>query len=209
MSEPRSLKDAYEQLKAAEADKAEGEARAKAANLSARERRARTVARLAAVQALYQMEIAAAGVEAVVREFCDHRFDADLEGEQLAEADEAFFAEVVRGVVEHQQTIDRAIAHRLASGWRLERLDAVGLRRGFVDEPLFQQFADDGRNRAAAQARAVHDLDARNRLETADAVQHMEAVEFADELPIARADVGFCHAPVGRRSSRSRLRIRL
>jgi N utilization substance protein B len=64
-------------------------------------------------------------VEAVVREFSDHRFDADLEGERLAEADEAFFAEVVRGVVEHQAAIDRAVARRLASGWRLERLDAT------------------------------------------------------------------------------------
>jgi N utilization substance protein B len=125
MSEPRSLKDAYEQLKAAGQEKAEGEARAKAANLSGRERRARTVARLAAVQALYQMEIAAAGVEAVVREFSDHRFDADMEGERLAEADEAFFAEVVRGVVQHQAAIDRAVARRLASGWRLERLDST------------------------------------------------------------------------------------
>ena len=41
MSEPRSLKDAYEQLKAAEEEKAGS----KAAHLSARERRARTVAR--------------------------------------------------------------------------------------------------------------------------------------------------------------------
>ena len=117
MSEPRSLKDAYEQLKAAEAEKT--------AKLSGRARRARTVARLAAVQALYQMEIAGAGVESVVREFSDHRFDSDLEGEKLAEADEAFFAEIVRGVVEHQAVLDRAVANRLAAGWRLERLDAT------------------------------------------------------------------------------------
>ena len=125
MSEPRSLKDAYEQLKAAKEEKATEQARSKSAHLSARERRARTVARLAAVQALYQMEIASAGVEAVVREFSDHRFDADMEGERLAEADEGFFAEVVRGVVEHQGAIDKAVARRLAAGWRLERLDAT------------------------------------------------------------------------------------
>ena len=125
MSEPRSLKDAYEQLKAAEEEKAAADARSKGANLSARKRRARTVARLASVQALYQMEITSAGAETVVREFSDHRFDADLEGERLAEADETFFAEIVRGVVEHQAAIDRAVAKRLASGWRLERLDAT------------------------------------------------------------------------------------
>jgi N utilization substance protein B len=83
------------------------------------------VARLAAVQALYQMELAGAGVDAVVREFVDHRFDGDLEGETLAEADEAFFSELVHGVVGAQAAIDSAITHRLATGWRLERIDAT------------------------------------------------------------------------------------
>jgi N utilization substance protein B len=86
---------------------------------------ARSVARLAAVQALYQMETSNAGVETVVREFTDHRFDRDLEGEALAAADEAFFAEIVRGAVEDQGPIDRAIARRLATGWKLERIDAT------------------------------------------------------------------------------------
>src|SRR5204862_4283 len=93
-------------------------------------RQARSVARLAAVQALYQMEVSAAGAEAVIREFSEHRFDRDLPGEPgedlaLAQADEAFFADLVRGVVEHQKAVDAAIARRLASGWRLERLDAT------------------------------------------------------------------------------------
>jgi N utilization substance protein B len=86
---------------------------------------ARSVARLAAVQALYQMETSNAGVETVVREFTDHRFDRDLDGESLAAADEVFFAEVVRGAVAEQGPIDRAIARRLASGWKLERVDAT------------------------------------------------------------------------------------
>ena len=86
---------------------------------------ARSVARLAAVQALYQMETSSAGVETVVREFTDHRFDRDLEGEALAAADEAFFGEIVRGAVEDQGPIDRAIARRLAVGWKLERIDAT------------------------------------------------------------------------------------
>jgi N utilization substance protein B len=86
---------------------------------------ARSVARLAAVQALYQMEVGGAGVEAVVREFADHRFGADLEGEPLADADEAFFSDVVRGVVARQAEINRAVVRRLASNWKLERLDAT------------------------------------------------------------------------------------
>jgi N utilization substance protein B len=90
-----------------------------------RGRQARSVARLAAIQALYQMETGGAGVDAVVQEFSDHRFGADIEGEALAEADEAFFGEVVRGVVGGQMAIDQAIAKRLAVGWRLERIDAT------------------------------------------------------------------------------------
>jgi N utilization substance protein B len=71
------------------------------------------------------METAGAGVEAVVREFRDHRFESDLEGEPLARADESFFADLARGVVDNQREIDAAIGQRLAAGWRLERLDAT------------------------------------------------------------------------------------
>jgi N utilization substance protein B len=88
-------------------------------------RHARSVARLAAVQALYQMEVSGTGAEAVIREFGEHRFDRDVEGLTLAAADEAFFADLVRGVVQHQREIDTAVARRLAAGWRLERIDAT------------------------------------------------------------------------------------
>ena len=89
----------------------------------------RSIARLAAVQALYQMEQSGTGVEAVIREFSDHRFDADIdadrEGERLAAADEAFFGELVRGVVAKQAAVDDAVSKRLADGWKLKRLDAT------------------------------------------------------------------------------------
>lgn len=90
-------------------------------------RQARSVARLAAVQALYQMEVSSVGAEAVIREFSEHRFDRDAEGgdEPLAAADEGFFADLVRGVVEHQKAVDAAIARKLAANWRLDRLDAT------------------------------------------------------------------------------------
>ena len=99
-------------------------------------RPARSVARLAAVQALYQMDIAGLGAEAVIREFHDHRFDRDMEsgeggeasgGESrpLAPADEAWFALIVRGVAEAQAEVDGGIRKRLASGWKLERIDAT------------------------------------------------------------------------------------
>ncbi|NEX92078.1 transcription antitermination factor NusB [Caulobacter sp. 17J65-9] len=114
---PNSLKEVIDHLNAAGG--------AQDSKLSSKERRARTVARLAAVQALYQMEMTGAGVEVVIREFSDHRFQGDLEGETLADADEAFFAELVRGVVSGQAKIDAAVTKRLASNWRLERIDAT------------------------------------------------------------------------------------
>lgn len=112
---PTSLKAVIEQLNAQPESK----------GLTAKEKRARTVARLALVQALYQMEITGGGVESVIREFGDHRFDSDIEGEPLAEADEVFFAEGARAIVKEQSTIDRLIVERLASGWRIERLDTT------------------------------------------------------------------------------------
>ncbi len=98
--------------------------------MSASPRQARSVARLAAVQALYQMELSSAGAETVIREFSEHRFDRAVpaeadEDDTLAAADEAFFAALVRGVVEQQKAIDSAIARRLAKDWRLERIDAT------------------------------------------------------------------------------------
>ncbi|OYW98525.1 MAG: N utilization substance protein B, partial [Caulobacter vibrioides] len=77
------------------------------------------------------MEVGGVGVDAVVREFTDHRFggviDTETQGQDnpLAEADEVFFAEIVRGVVADQGRIDRSIVKRLAQNWKLERLDAT------------------------------------------------------------------------------------
>ena len=88
-------------------------------------RPSRSVARLAAVQALYQMEVSSIGVEHVIREFTEHRFDRDIDGVVLASADEGFFADLVRGVVAEQADVDARIVKRLAEGWRLERLDAT------------------------------------------------------------------------------------
>jgi N utilization substance protein B len=71
------------------------------------------------------MEVSNAGAEAVIREFTEHRFDRDVEDMTLATADEAFFADLVRGVVAHQREVDAAVAKRLAQNWKLERIDAT------------------------------------------------------------------------------------
>lgn len=122
MVEPQSLKSVIEQLNANE--------QTTAGKLSIKDKRARTVARLVLVQALYQMEIAGIGVESVIREFADFRFDADIDSEEgedqrLGTADEAFFAEGLRAVVKEQAGIDVLISERLAANWRLDRIDTT------------------------------------------------------------------------------------
>lgn len=94
-------------------------------NPSERRARLRRMARLSAVQALYQMEIASRGAKDVIREFRDHRFGAAHEGPDYVEADEDFFDDLVSGVVSNQATVDPAIDEVLADGWRMERLDAT------------------------------------------------------------------------------------
>ncbi len=79
---------------------------------------ARHAARLAAVQALYQMELTGAGAEEVAEEFTAHRF-----GE--APADIEFFKTVVMGVPAHQAEIDQAIAKCLSETWTLARVDSI------------------------------------------------------------------------------------
>jgi len=86
---------------------------------------ARSAARLAAVQALYQMEAAGAGVEATIHEFEACRLGGDLEGERLHEADAAFFADILRGAVETQGRLDPYLESQLAARWTLSRLDAT------------------------------------------------------------------------------------
>jgi N utilization substance protein B len=93
--------------------------------LSVSTRQDRSVARLAAVQALYQLESTGSGVEDVIREFQEHRFEQDVDGERFAPGDEVFFADLARGVVEAQDQIDGAIRAKLAAGWKMARLDAT------------------------------------------------------------------------------------
>jgi len=81
---------------------------------------ARHAARLGAVQALYQMEIAGGGAEEVAQEFADYRFE-DLP----VPPDGEFFAAIVNGVPQHQVEIDRAIAASLSQNWKLERVDSI------------------------------------------------------------------------------------
>ncbi len=88
-------------------------------------RSGRSVARLAAVQALYQMEMSGADVETVILEFMSDRFGQEIDGEEYLAADQKLFAELVRGVVARQMEIDPLVARTVSEDWALARLDAT------------------------------------------------------------------------------------
>lgn len=96
----------------------------------------RAGARLAAVQALYQMEQTGRGGAAVIREFMEDRLGIGPEGEPVEEADPDLFKSIVNAVIARQEEIDAAITARLAKGWRLARLDTISraiLRAGAAE----------------------------------------------------------------------------
>jgi transcription antitermination protein NusB len=98
--------------------------------------RPRSRSRLAAVQALYQMDLAGTELNDVIEDFTHLRFaaapppgaddvvDADA-NDALVGADPQFFAELLRGVVRRQRDIDPLVDAQLASGWRLARVDSI------------------------------------------------------------------------------------
>lgn len=85
----------------------------------------RSGARLAAVQALYQMEQTEQSTRSVIADFMGDRLGLNDEGEPIEEADPDIFKSIVNGVVDQQEAIDAAIMKRLATGWKIERLDAT------------------------------------------------------------------------------------
>lgn len=87
--------------------------------------RSRSAARLAAVQALYQLEMEGTKLIHLLREFHAHRIGQVVEEMEFEEADRDFFDDVVSGVDARREEIDGLIAGHLASGWKIERLDRL------------------------------------------------------------------------------------
>ncbi|MBI1778873.1 MAG: transcription antitermination factor NusB [Proteobacteria bacterium] len=88
-------------------------------------RRTRSAARLAAVQAIYQIELAGAEVEAVVGEFLAHRLSPATAEPEAASVDKALFAELVRGVASRRPELDSLLTRHLSESWALDRLELV------------------------------------------------------------------------------------
>ena len=85
----------------------------------------RSGARLAVVQALYEMEISGKGVIDALAEFEAHWIGREVDGVVHPPAETAFFRDVLRGTVEQQRAIDPRLDRALTKGWPLRRVEAV------------------------------------------------------------------------------------
>lgn len=85
----------------------------------------RSAARLAAVQALYEMDVAGTGVIEAVAQFESHWMGMEIDGVSFKPAEAAFFRDIVAGVVREQKSVDRKVDAALAKGWPLTRVEIV------------------------------------------------------------------------------------
>ena len=85
----------------------------------------KAAARLGAVQALYQMDVAATPVNEILAEFESHWLGQEIEGDQYPDADMTLFRTVVQGVLAEQRTIDPLVDEALTAGWPLRRVEVV------------------------------------------------------------------------------------
>jgi N utilization substance protein B len=85
----------------------------------------RGAARLAAVQALYQMDVAGTGLNEIFAEFESYWLGSEIEGAQYLPAEKEFFRDVVSGVVREQRKLDPLIDDALQGSWPLKRIDAI------------------------------------------------------------------------------------
>lgn len=88
-------------------------------------RNRRSSARLAAVQALYQMDVAQTDLNDVLAEFVSFRLGQEMEDEHMNKADITFFTDLLTGIVREQRRLDPMIDKHLAASWRLNRIDST------------------------------------------------------------------------------------
>ena len=86
---------------------------------------ARTAARLAAVQALYQVSVTGVSPDTVIGEFVEHRFGREIDGLKYEGADAAFFEDIIRGVCYREAEIGALIEMALSKDRELARLEKI------------------------------------------------------------------------------------
>ncbi len=98
------------------------------ANNASSKSKSRSAARLASVQALYQMDMENIGIARLLNEFHDHRLGQEIEDAQYADADADFFDDVVSGVDARREEIDLLVDAKLGEQWKMGRLDKTMLQ---------------------------------------------------------------------------------
>ncbi|HEY8596077.1 MAG TPA: transcription antitermination factor NusB [Devosiaceae bacterium] len=97
----------------------------KSAERQTRPANKRGAARLAAVQALYQMDVGHASLEDTLAQFMTHNLGQEIEGEQYLPADADYFRQIVSGVIAYQLDVDPMVDKALARGWPMAKIDAT------------------------------------------------------------------------------------
>ncbi len=97
--------------------------RARSGTGSAKARR--SAARLAAVQALYQIELVNGAPEAVLSEFAKHRLGHEVDGVSYVAADPVLFSAIVRGASGRRGDIDAMLSAALDAKMPLDRLELL------------------------------------------------------------------------------------
>jgi len=84
----------------------------------------RRLSRVAAVQALYQIDLNGEAPEPVILQFIQHRLGREVDG-MLMDADQDFFVALVRGVSSRRAELDEKIAAAMTAGRDPDRLEVV------------------------------------------------------------------------------------
>lgn len=93
----------------------------------------RSAARMAAVQALYELDMVEGDADPVLRSFIEKRWTVTVEdedGDEVGEADfhdpdRTFLIDLVRGVIEHKDALDEMLDGALGSNWTVPRLEVL------------------------------------------------------------------------------------
>ncbi|WP_119678585.1 transcription antitermination factor NusB [Indioceanicola profundi] len=85
----------------------------------------RSSARLAAVQALYQIEMGSTPTEVAIGEFVRYRIGHEHDGDTLVTADAQLFADIVRGVMARRADIESVLRGALTGQWQFDRIETV------------------------------------------------------------------------------------
>ena len=86
-------------------------------------RKMKSMSRLYAVQALFQMEHSSLSVDTVCEEFIEFRFGQEHNDLRLVDGNQGFFKNLVSSAVKFQAFIDQMTDRALVEKWPIDRID--------------------------------------------------------------------------------------